>query len=74
VVGLSEEDARNRLSRAGLGATSQERTVTDPSQDGVVIEQRPGAGTEVDQGADVVIVIGVLEEEETLEPVVPEAP
>ena len=74
VVGLSEDDARNRLSRAGLGATSQERTVTDPSQDGVVIEQRPASGTEVEEGSDVVIVIGVLEEEETLEPVDPEVP
>jgi beta-lactam-binding protein with PASTA domain len=52
----------------------QERTVTDPSQDGVVVEQRPGSGTEVDEGSDVVIVVGVLEEEETLEPVEPEAP
>jgi eukaryotic-like serine/threonine-protein kinase len=74
VVGLSEADARDRLSRAGLGATSQERTVTDPGQDGVVIEQRPASGTEVDEGSDVVIVIGVLEEEETLEPVDPELP
>ena len=34
--------------------------MTDPSQDGVVIEQRPGAGTQVDEGSQVVIVIGVL--------------
>ena len=74
VVGLSEDDARGRLTRAGLGATSQERTVTDPGQDGVVIEQRPASGTEVEEGSDVVIVIGVLEEEETLEPVEPEVP
>jgi eukaryotic-like serine/threonine-protein kinase len=75
VVGLGEDNARDRLSRAGLGATSQERTVTDPSQDGVVIEQRPASGTEVEEGSDVVIVIGVLEEEEeTLEPVDPEVP
>jgi serine/threonine-protein kinase len=74
VVGMSEDEARGRLSGAGLGATTQERTVTDPSQDGVVIEQRPGAGTEVDEGSDVVIVVGVLEEEDTLEPVEPETP
>ena len=74
VVGLSEADARDRLSGAELGATSQERTVTDPSQDGVVIEQRPASGTEVDEGSDVVIVIGVLDEQDTLEPVDPQVP
>jgi beta-lactam-binding protein with PASTA domain len=40
---------------------TQERTVTDPAQDGVVVEQRPGSGTQVDKGRQVVIVIGVLE-------------
>jgi beta-lactam-binding protein with PASTA domain len=74
VVGLGENRAAGRLSAAGLTPVRQERTVTDPSQDGVVVEQRPGAGTEVDEGAEVVIVIGVLEEEETLEPVEPETP
>jgi beta-lactam-binding protein with PASTA domain len=52
----------------------QERPVTDESQDGVVIEQRPGAGAQVDQGAQVVIVIGVLEQDDTLEPVPPASP
>jgi serine/threonine-protein kinase len=74
VVGLGEDRASRRLSSAGLSPVRQERTVTDPSQDGRVIEQRPGPGTEVDEGADVVIVIGVLEPEETLEPVEPPAP
>jgi beta-lactam-binding protein with PASTA domain len=46
----------------------QERTVTDPDQDGVVIEQRPGAGTQVDESSQVVIVVGVLKESDTLEP------
>ena len=32
-----------------------------------MIEQRPGAGTEVDEGSQVVIVIGVLQQEDTLE-------
>jgi beta-lactam-binding protein with PASTA domain len=53
---------------------SQERTVTDPAQDGVVIEQRPGGGTAVDRGDQVTIVIGVLAEDDTLEQVDPPAP
>jgi beta-lactam-binding protein with PASTA domain len=75
VVGMGEGRASGRLSGAGLTPVTQERPVTDPAQDGVVIEQRPGAGTEVDEGSQVVIVIGVLEPEDTLEePVAPESP
>jgi eukaryotic-like serine/threonine-protein kinase len=61
VIGLSERDANSKLRAAGLAPVTQERTVTDPSQDGVVVEQRPGSGTQVDEGREVVIVIGVLE-------------
>ena len=61
VIGLSERSASSRLSSAGLEPVTQERTVTDPAQDGVVVEQRPGPGTQVDRGRQVVIVIGVLE-------------
>ncbi len=62
VIGLSERSANSRLRSAGLEPVTQERTVTDPTQDGVVVEQRPGSGTQVDKGREVVIVIGVLEE------------
>ena len=74
VIGQSEERAAGTISAAGLNPVTQERTVTDPSQDGVVIEQRPGAGTSVDQGDQVTLVIGVLEEQDTLEPVEPVSP
>jgi eukaryotic-like serine/threonine-protein kinase len=60
VIGQSERNARSALRAAGLTPVVQQRTVTDPAQDGVVIEQRPGAGTQVDKGREVVIVIGVL--------------
>jgi beta-lactam-binding protein with PASTA domain/predicted Ser/Thr protein kinase len=74
VIGMTEEGATSRLSGAGLSPVSQERTVTDPAQDGVVIEQRPGAGTQVDQGREVVIVVGKLKETDTLEPGTPTTP
>jgi eukaryotic-like serine/threonine-protein kinase len=73
VVGMSEQRARSRLTGAGLTVARQERTVTDPAQDGVVIEQRPGSGTNVDRGQQVVIVVGVLEPDDTLEPA-PDSP
>ena len=74
VVGMREESARARLTGAGLTVSRQERTVTDPAEDGVVIEQRPGAGTQVDQGNQVVIVVGVLQQDDTLEDVPPAEP
>jgi eukaryotic-like serine/threonine-protein kinase len=67
VVGMKEARASSTLSGAGLSAVRQEREITDPAQDGVVIEERPGAGTEVDKGSDVVIVVGVLKKDDTLQ-------
>jgi serine/threonine-protein kinase len=74
VVGLSEDEATSRLDAAGLVVSRRERTVTDPAQDGVVIEQRPSAGTQTEEGRQVVIVVGVLEPQDTLTPTEPEIP
>ena len=74
VVGMREAAATGRLSSAGLTPVRQEREVTDPAQDGVVVEQRPGSGTQVDKGHQVVIVIGVLKQSDTLEPAPPATP
>jgi beta-lactam-binding protein with PASTA domain/predicted Ser/Thr protein kinase len=68
VVGTKEAKANSTLSRAGLTPVREEREVTDPAQDGVVIEQRPGSGSEADKGSQVVIVIGVLKQDDTLAP------
>ena len=67
VVGIGENQANGRLTSAGLKPVREERTVTDPAQDGVVVEQRPGPGLQVDEGREIVIVIGVLEPGDTLE-------
>ena len=74
VVGLGAADAATQLGNAGLVPVQREQTVTDPSEDGVVIDQRPGAGTELDEGSEVVIIIGVLEETDTLEDTEPQQP
>ena len=74
VIGLSERTASSRLKSAGLEPVTQERTVTDPTQDGVVVEQRPGSGTQVDKGREVVIVIGVLAPPEPPATTTPEVP
>jgi serine/threonine-protein kinase len=68
VVGMKEARANSTLSGAGLTPVRQEREVTDPAQDGVVLEQRPGSGSEADKGSQVVIVVGVLKQDDTLAP------
>ena len=71
VVGMKEAKANSALSHAGLTPVRQEREVTDPTQDGVVIEQRPGSGSQVDKGSQVTIVVGVLKQDDTLAPAPP---
>jgi beta-lactam-binding protein with PASTA domain len=68
VTGLGPGDAASQLRAAGLQAVERRRAVTDESQDGVVIDQRPPAGTEVDEGQSVVIILGVFEEPDTFDP------
>ncbi len=74
VIGLSQGDATGQLSGAGLAPAVRERSTDNPDEDGVVVDQRPGAGSEVDEGTEVLIIIGVFEEPETLEDTEPEAP
>ena len=68
VVGMKEARANSTLSGAGLTPVREEREVDDPAQDGVVLEQRPPSGFEADKGSQVVIVIGVLRQDDTLAP------
>jgi eukaryotic-like serine/threonine-protein kinase len=58
VTDLPEVDALRVLQGDGLTGTVRRRDVSDEAQDGVVIEQRPGAGAEVDSGSAVVLVVG----------------
>jgi eukaryotic-like serine/threonine-protein kinase len=60
VQGSSRRDAAAQLRAAGLVPTVREQDVTDPAQDGVVIDERPGAATQLAKGKQVVIVVGVL--------------
>jgi beta-lactam-binding protein with PASTA domain/tRNA A-37 threonylcarbamoyl transferase component Bud32 len=58
VTGETEDVASQRLSSAGFDVSSQSRPVTDPSQDGVVVAQRPSGGARVGKGSTVTIVVG----------------
>ncbi|MEA2418890.1 MAG: eukaryotic-like serine/threonine-protein kinase, partial [Thermoleophilaceae bacterium] len=68
VVGLNRRDALTQLGDVGLTASPREVDVTDPSQDGVVIDQRPSAGIEIEKGKQVVIMVGVLIQDDTITP------
>jgi eukaryotic-like serine/threonine-protein kinase len=72
VVGLEVRDAERQLRAEGLVPVRRESEVSDPTQEGRVIDQRPGTGVEVERGREVVIVIGALIEEEELAPVEPD--
>jgi eukaryotic-like serine/threonine-protein kinase len=72
VVGISGRDAEAQLRADGLSPVRRESEVSEPGQDGEVIDQRPAAGVQVERGRQVVIVVGVLVEEEELAPVEPE--
>jgi eukaryotic-like serine/threonine-protein kinase len=68
VVGLPARQAASQLRAEKLTPTQLERDVTDPAQDGVVIEQRPAANIEVDKGRQVVIIVGVLIRDDQITP------
>ena len=61
VVDSTEEEATTTLEGAGFEVRVREQTVTDPEQDGVVLDQSPAADEERRQGSRVTIVVGRLE-------------
>jgi serine/threonine-protein kinase len=68
VVGLSRRDAIAQLRGVGLTASPREVDVTDASQDGVAVDQRPAAGIEIEKGKSVVVMIGVLIQDDVVTP------
>jgi eukaryotic-like serine/threonine-protein kinase len=58
--GRSETEATDTLTAAGLEPRTSLRPVTDPAQDGVVLDQRPTPGETLNEGAPVRIFVGQL--------------
>jgi beta-lactam-binding protein with PASTA domain len=71
VVGLRAGDAAGQLRAEGLAPVQRKQDVTDSSEDGKVIDQRPAAGVEVDKGRSVVIIVGVLVKNDEVTPGAP---
>jgi eukaryotic-like serine/threonine-protein kinase len=73
VTGLTGRDAAGQLRAEGLVPLQREVDVTEEGQDGVVVEQRPAAGVQLQPGRTVVILVGALVEPEVLTPEDPQA-
>ena len=58
LVGLSQADAQRMLRGEKLGITVRRRTTDNEEEDGQVLDQRPGAGVEVDEGRSVIVIVG----------------
>jgi beta-lactam-binding protein with PASTA domain len=60
VTDKPEAEARTSLEGAGFTVKVRHRDVTDPTQNGVVLEQTPAADEERPKGSRVTIVVGQL--------------
>jgi serine/threonine-protein kinase len=75
VVGQSKDDAKADLRSAGLSVLVVKRATTDENEDGIVLDQSPGAGTRLQKGESVTVFVGKFEPPPptttTTEPVAP---
>jgi beta-lactam-binding protein with PASTA domain/predicted Ser/Thr protein kinase len=58
VTGQTASNASSQLQNDGFSVVERTRTVSDQSQDGIVIRQRPGPGAKLKKGSTVTIVVG----------------
>jgi serine/threonine-protein kinase len=58
VSGRTAAEARSILRGAGFQVSVTERDTDDPLEDGVVIGQRPSAGSDRREGSTVTIIVG----------------
>lgn len=74
LLGESEGEALSTLNSLGLGSKVVSRTVTDPSKEGLVVHQSPGAGAKLPKGGTVTISIGKLASQTTSTSTTPTPP
>jgi eukaryotic-like serine/threonine-protein kinase len=58
VTGDTSRGASNQLKAAGFKVVQQSKAVTKQNKDGIVISEQPGAGTTLNKGSTVTIVVG----------------
>jgi serine/threonine-protein kinase len=60
VTGLTQDDAEAELGDAGFRVSVRTRETDQPDDDGIVLSQSPGGGTQRRERATVTITVGVL--------------
>ena len=60
VTSQDEASARATLEQSGFVVNVQNQDVTDPSQDGIVLDEIPAGNTQAKPGSTVTIVVGRL--------------
>ncbi len=65
LVGQSEAQAVATLTAADLTSHTVQRTVTEQSKVGTVVQQSPAAGHRLSKGGEVTIAVGVLAQQTT---------
>ncbi len=60
VIGLDEGSATQTLNDAGFEVAVEQVPTIDPAEDGLVIDQDPSEGSEVDPGATVIIFVALF--------------
>jgi beta-lactam-binding protein with PASTA domain len=58
VIGFTAAAAAGDLRGAGFHVSEQHRDTTRPNEQGIVLDQSPGAGRTVTKGSTVTIVVG----------------
>jgi eukaryotic-like serine/threonine-protein kinase len=61
VIELQEDEARSQIENAGFAVSVRDRPVTNPDEDGVVLDQAPDPGSERPEGSTIRITIGRFE-------------
>jgi beta-lactam-binding protein with PASTA domain len=74
VIDLQEDEARSQIENAGFAVSVRDRPVTNPDEDGVVLDQAPDPGSERPEGSTIRITVGRFESAtpeptETAEPI-----
>jgi serine/threonine-protein kinase len=65
VIGDTKEAARATLRAQGLKVSVQKQDVDTESDDGIVLEQSPSGGTQVDARSTVTILVGKFRPSDT---------
>jgi serine/threonine-protein kinase len=60
LTGMTEQEAKQRVVELGFTVRSVDRSVADPAQQDVVVDQKPVAGRRASAGSQIALVIGRL--------------